>query len=155
MSRYEVLSLLVAIVALAISTISLHRTRRLTERQLAFQEEQASLSRLQHKVLAKEQEEKQRADLHVQLVDDGNSRNFVFSNRGPAAARNVNFGFFGHKPVFPSQFSGLFPIATFRAGEEHSLSAVITLETPAILEGIFSWDDEAGRHHEQKCKITV
>ena len=155
MSRYEIVSLLIAVIALVISTVSLHRTRRIAERQLKLQEEQAALSRLQHKVLSREQEENQRADLHVQLVDDGHSRRFVLSNRGHAPARNVEFGFSGSKPVFPEQFNSLFAIKNFRPGEEFSLSALITLNTPSAVEGVFTWEDEFGRQHEHKCKIIL
>jgi len=155
MSRYELLSLLVAAIAIVISLVSLSRTYRLARRQLELQEEQAVLSRLQHKALEEEQEQKRRADVRVSLALAGGTQKFIFENVGLGAARNVEFGFLGaNRPVLAAQFGALFPIQRLRPGEQVSLAAVLTMETPPVFDGIISWDDEFGRRQEQKCKIT-
>lgn len=160
MSRYEVLSLLIAVMAAIISLVSLRRTRKTEIRQLELQETQARLASFQHKVLTAEQEAARQADLRVELIRSGRNSQFVFSNLGPAPVMNVNFGFLNSNPrrtplTIPDQFAQVFPIAEFLPGASHKLAAVLTLQTPSVLEGDYTWTDLDGQSRSRRCKVVL
>ena len=51
-STYEMLTLLVSLIAVVIAFVSLYRTHRVVKRQIELAEGQAELTKLQHKLLA-------------------------------------------------------------------------------------------------------
>jgi hypothetical protein len=157
MSLESLLTLLISLLAAVISTVSLHRSRKIAAKQLELQAAQAKLAEFQHKVMTAEQSEMRRADLRVEVQGAGTHRYFIFSNLGPAAARNVSFAFFGGRraPVVAQQFDQVFPIAELRAAESHRLAAAITLDMPSVLEGEFSWTNIDGVNETCRCKIVL
>lgn len=160
MSQYELLSVLVAIVSVIISTVALRRTRKTETRQLKLQEAQAHFAAFQHKVLTAEHEAGQRADLRIELCKSGRDTYFEFSNVGASSAKNVSFTFCRLGPrktplVFTEQFNQIFPIAEFMPNETHRLRAILSLDTPPVLEGEFTWQDVNGAIRNRKCTLAL
>ena len=97
MTSYEFLTLVTAIVALIVSTISLIRSRKLAEDQLKLVEEQlkleqvtAELSRLQIKIIAEQDSLKTKPLLNVAITKTGTSSYFVIANRGQGSALDLD-----------------------------------------------------------------
>lgn len=91
LSFYEVLSLLVALLAVTISLVSLHRSNKTPARQLELQEAQTEFTRFQHDVLAREQAKKEKADIRITPVKDSNNYRLMISNIGDATAHDIVF----------------------------------------------------------------
>lgn len=152
------LTLLVSLIAVSISVVSLHRTRKTAARQLELQEAQSKLAEFQHKVLTSQQMAARRADLRVEVVRDRGQPQFEFSNLGPASAKDVvcKFGDTGARrtPVIGEQFDRAFPIKEFMPGSKFRLAAVFTMDTPPVLEGEFSWVNVDGNTESRVCRIV-
>ncbi len=161
MSRFEFLSLLIALVSAAVAAAALVRTRRTESRLIELQETQAKLAALQHTILAAEQEVNRRADLRAELVRSGpNEHHFVFSNVGASPAKNVSFAFYNLGPrkspvVLPEQFNSIFPISEFLPNQSHRLRAILTLDTPSTFEGELTWFDSDGSTRKRKCPFVL
>jgi hypothetical protein len=151
--------LVAAAFAILISISSLALSRSTQKKQLKLQETQAAFAEFQHKLLTAEQKKLKQADLRAELVGPRSERRFVFSNAGPGTARNVNFAFANagswSSPVIASQFHEIFPVKEFRANQQHSCVAALTLSHPPVFTGLFTWEDEDGVSHEAMCKIPL
>jgi hypothetical protein len=147
MSRYELLSLLGAAVALVILAAFLLR-RRSTRTNCAEQE---------RRLPAPERDEWKPTELRVALVGSADERRFVFTNAGPGIARNVSFDFGDaggwSPPVISAQFRELFPIGEFQPSQQITCIAALHLGHPAVFTGVYSWEDEDGVKHETTCRI--
>jgi hypothetical protein len=89
MSRYEALTLLASVVALAISVTSIIRSRRTEAKQLVLQVEQTRLAELQRSILERQEQQRNQADVRVYASETTDGFRFFITNLGPADARNV------------------------------------------------------------------
>ena len=71
MSKFEVLSLTISIIAAIISTISLVRTRELAKEQLELEKVTAELSRLQIESITEQKTDKTKPKFNVSLTKLG------------------------------------------------------------------------------------
>jgi hypothetical protein len=159
MSVFELLSVLIALLAVIVSFVSLYRTHRSAEQQVALQKVQADLAALQRRLLLKEQSEKQKADVRVSHIQEVQRHSFVFENLGPATAHDVRFALFvpegQHNPVIESELNATFPIDTLRVGERVSMLVAVNLDTRFPLTGNVSWRSAEGEIQEEPCRITL
>ena len=159
LSFYETLTLLVAVVAAIISFVSLYRTTRLAKRQLELQQAQATLAKLQHEILARDEAAKRQADVRIRLVERDRSYRIVVSNRGPGIAKDVIFEEFVddglESPVIESEKDALFPIPQLLPGEEVSMLASVHLGTALQFSARAIWINEEGSRREQFSQVTT
>ncbi|WP_124705977.1 hypothetical protein [Sulfuriferula multivorans] len=159
MSNFELLSVLIATLAAIISFVSLYRTHRTAEQQIALQKVQSDLANLQHIVLVNELKERQHADLRVTFAEEGQRQLLVFENRGPAPAQDVEFELLvkagEHNPLIYDVFNSLFPIKVLRPDESVSMLIAANLDTNFPLTGKMSWKNSAGESQEQECQISL
>ena len=157
MSRYELLSLLGAAVALVILAVFLLRRRSTPTKRARHREARSARAQLERRLPEPEREEWKPTELRVELVGSADERRFVFTNAGPGIARNVSFDFADSggwsQPVISAQFRELFPIGEFRPNQQISCIAALHLGHPAVFTGVYSWEDEDGVKHETTCRI--
>lgn len=157
MSRYELLSLLGAVIALLVLSAVLLWRRSSRKRRSKPGAKRAHRAEIQARVPAAEPKERQSTELRVELVGPTSERRFVFSNAGPAIARNVSFAFADaggwSPPVIAAQFREVFPISEFRPNQRISCLAALHLGHPAVFSGVYTWEDEDGVQHETTCRI--
>lgn len=159
MSQYELLSLLISILAAVISTVALVRGQRLAKRQLQLQEQQARLAALQHKALTEDQGNRRRADLRAAFEKRERGYKFVLRNAGAAPARNIRLagpnGEQEPEPLIPSEARSLFPVNELRPGEEVRAIAAIHLGSVLPAPLIFTWDDDSGANQQREIKVQI
>ncbi|WLP93867.1 hypothetical protein [Psychrobacter sp. M13] len=151
MSKFEVLSIIISILAVGISTISLVRTRKLAKEQLELERITAELSRLQIESIAEEKTNKTKPKFNVSLTKMGKSYNFYISNTGQGSAYNVNFELIDceDSPLFNSELIDMFPYQEMRPGSRIKLLASLHFNSPSKYQSKLSWEDENGNKNEE------
>jgi hypothetical protein len=96
MDYTQISTVAIALLAVIISFVSLHRSGIIQRQQFSLQEKQEELVSLQLEMLRKQAAmsdapAKEKADIRVDLVKDGRNYGFVITNWGRGAAQNVRF----------------------------------------------------------------
>ena len=159
MSRYEILTLLISVLAAVISAYSLFRSYRISQRQTELQQTQADLAAFQHKLLVRDQQAKAKADIRAQLVPGPQSSFKLYvRNVGASVARNVRLEPTNQTGVEDAltrtDISDVFPVSELRSGEEVSLRLFTHLGTRWPLQAIFTWDDESGENQQREMRVS-
>lgn len=151
MSKFEMLSLIISILAVGISTISLVRTRKLAKEQLELERITAELSKLQIENIAEEKIIKTKPKFNVSLKKMGSSYNFYISNTGQGSAYNVNFELIDceNSPLFTSELLDMFPYQKMKPGSRIKLLASLSFNSPIKYQSKLSWEDENSNRYEE------
>ncbi|MBH0006210.1 hypothetical protein [Psychrobacter sp. SWN149] len=151
MSKFEVLSLIISILAAIISTISLVRTRELAKEQLELEKVTAELSRLQIESITEQKTEKTKPKFNVSLTKLGKAYNFYISNTGQGSGYNVNFELIDceDSPLFTSELMEIFPYQEMKPSSRIKLLASLHMNSPSKYQSRISWEDESGKKHDE------
>lgn len=155
MLNYNLLSLLISLLAVIIAAVSLSRTRRVQEEQIKLQKVTADLSAKQLTVLERDEKEKISADIHADLVNEGGgSYSFMISNIGSAPASNVEFDtepssliLGDHERKLPAPI--LNPHGTIK------LLANIHMGSPPTFKAKASWTNPDGKQDSKEFYLTL
>ena len=144
MSGYEVLGILVAIVAVIISTVSLVRTGKLQRQQIRLNELTEELSKKQLEIMAKGELANQQTHVEVALNKIGSSWQFLLTNMGTAVARNVNLELIDcpDSPLVRGDYDKKLPIHLLQPGQTVRLLASIHLGSPPNFKARISWTNQ-------------
>jgi len=155
MSGYEQLSLLVSVLAVAISTVSLVRTRKLAKEQLELERVTAELSKLQIQSLEEDRVSKTKPKFNVTLSKLGQSSFFYISNTGEGSAFDVNFELVDcdDSPLI-GDFPEKFPHPEMKANSRVKLMAAMHMGSPLKYQVKLSWKDEAGGSQDEIFWVT-
>lgn len=152
MSKYEILSLLISILAVVVSAVSLVRTRKIAKEQLELEKVTAELSRLQIESLSEEKSNKDKPKFNVNLTKLGKSYKFYISNTGQGSAYNVNFELVDcdDSPLC-SDVQEKFPHPEMKPNSRVKLIASIHMGSPLKYQVKLSWqnkdDDDFNETH--------
>ena len=157
MSKFEVLSLTISIIAAIISTISLVRTRELAKEQLELEKVTAELSRLQIESITEQKTDKTKPKFNVSLTKLGKTYNFYITNIGQGSAYNVNFDLIDceDSPLFASELVDIFPYQEMKPSSRIKLLASLHMNSPSKYQSRISWEDENGNKHEEIFWTTL
>ena len=159
MSRYELLTLLISLLAVIISTVSLVRGHRLAVRQAALQRTQAELAALQHELLLRDEQDREKADLRADLVPTHqNNFKLVVQNVGACAARNIRLEPTNQAGVEDaltrSDLDEVFPVSELLPGQEVRVQLYTHLGTRWPLKGTCTWDDDSGENQTREIRVA-
>ncbi len=150
MSAYEILTLLVSLIAVFVSLLSLARTRKLGYQQLELEKKTAALSEKQLEMLEAEEQAKSVAEIDVELEGYGSDYRFLITNIGGSEARDVHFSIDGEGyPLVASQYAEKIPIPVLSPGKSVELLAPKTMGCASSYETRVHWlnpDGTQGRN---------
>ena len=158
MSVYEKLSLLISLLAAAISAFSYVRTRNIAAKQLELQHATAELSRKQLELIEQEEEVRSKACVDVELEKNGSDYWFVITNHGDSEARNIGFYLDGdenYNPLVPSEYEQKIPISSLKPGKSVTLIAAITFSSPKQFEAFVRWINLDGSQSKESYLISI
>ena len=159
MTPYEILQVLVVVIAVIIATTSLVRTRRAEEKQLEFQAVTAALAKKQLKALEKEEGAMNKADVTVELVKvDRSDFRFVLSNQGYAPAMNVNFTIIKgspDNPLVPNECKAKLPYPRLEQGQSFTLLAALGMGSAMSYATQISWQNIDGSSGAHDVHVSV
>ncbi len=159
MTLYEILTVLVAVIAVITAAASLVRTRKVEEKQLEFQAITAALAKKQLAALEKEEGAKNKADVTVELVKVGRSDfRFVVSNQGHAPATNVNFTIAEESPdnpLVPNECERKLPYPKLEPGQSFTLIAALHMGSAMNYANHISWQNIDGSSGARDVHVSV
>lgn len=164
MTAYEILTLTVALTSVTIATVSLVRTRRLSEQQLRMQRKQEELADVQLQLSKREVAERQRqdsppADVRVTLEERGNNdHRFVIANWGTGAARSLNFSIPSHaehSPLVEGDYDEKLPIPELLPGDRVSAMAALTMGMSLTFSTVLTWTDADGSEQRRERQVSL
>lgn len=148
MNLYEALTLLASCLAMIISTVSLVRTRRISEEQLKLGRVTAELSAYQIKEIEERQSLKDKPKIDVRLSRLGDKAELVIVNSGQGFAYNVNLELLdcNENPLYDAQYK--LPCPELRPKSTIKLRASFHMSSPMQYQVKVSWRDSAGEQSD-------
>ena len=156
MSKYEILSTLLSLLAIFVSTVSLARTRNLAREQLELEKVTAELSRLQIENIEQEKADKTRPKFSVTLSKLGKSYYFYITNTGQGTAYDVNFELVNceDSPLTGDALKKL-PHPEMRPSSRVKLVAAIHMQSPSKYQAKVTWKDFQHKSHDETYWLTL
>lgn len=156
MNNFEILSLLISLVAAAISTIALVRARKTNRAFLEFEKIHAELSQQQIDALVRKQEEANRANVDVRLVRSSSSDcRLWITNSGPGTASNITVvpsGNCEYDPLIKNDYERKIPYPLLNPGGSFEIVALVPVSvTVATFPFDLRWTDQDGTERERTC----
>ncbi|MFC4259614.1 hypothetical protein ACFOZ5_11290 [Marinobacter lacisalsi] len=130
MTKFEIISSLVSILAVVVSFYSLHRSKRNHDQLVELEKIHAKLSERELAEYEKRDRDALKAVLSVRMVKDRNAQKFIITNQGAAEAKNIYFGLEQdneHNPLVPNDYEQKTPYRILGPGESYHLLASIPL----------------------------
>ncbi len=151
---------LVSIVAVAISVVSLYRTRKQNELINKYNETSSKLAEFQLRLLEEEHREENTADISAYFYKDfKNNYRLAVVNAGKKSARNVELSVSleegEYNPLIPSDLSSKFPVKELHPGQEVYLIAAITFGMKNVFEFEVSWENPDGHVANKSLTLSL
>jgi len=150
MTKYEILTLAVSLLAIVVSVLSLVRTRKIAAQQLDLEKITAELSKKQLENIIKSEEDAMNANVNVELNPSGEVDKLVICNNGRANAKNVSIKVLGdYDPTDRGDFESNIPITSLRPGKSVSIFFFTSeFGSPSSYNIEVTWENPSG----EKCK---
>jgi hypothetical protein len=165
MTRFEVLTLFIGLLAVVVSVVSLVGSRRLDERQERLREKQDELTELQLHLLRREVEEQTRrdvlpaADVRVTLERSLRGERFVIINWGYGAARNVDVTIQPREgrtsPLVEGDYDEKLPIPELLPGARVVLIAGLSFGTGIAFDAVLTWVNADGSEQRREVELSL
>lgn len=151
MSKFEIITTLISLLAITISSVSLIRTRKIAKEQLELEKVTAKLSQLQIENLAEEKENKNKPNLNVTLSKLGKSYYFYITNTGQGSAYNVAFELIDcdDSPLISNDLADKFPHPIMKNNSRIRLIAAIHMQSPSKYQVKLSREDSEQNQNEE------
>lgn len=149
MSEYELITLLVSLLAVIISTVSLVRARRLGEEQLKLERITAELSAYQIKEIEEREGLKDKPNIKVRLAKTGDGSEFVIANAGQGIAYDIDFKLVdcNENPLYDAQYK--LPCPELRPSTTLKLRASFHMNSSMQYQALVTWRDSSGVHEDK------
>ena len=166
MSGFEILTLLVALLAIVPAVLALvrqsaqrKRMDQLEEAQLRQNLATAALHEKQLQLLIGSEQGKGGAHMKLELLRSGLDYRFRVSNVGTARGLDVEVKFLtenrAHNPAFHGDYNSKFPAPSMDAGQSIDFIASIYLDSPSSYNAILSWTNPDGTRVEDTAYVAI
>jgi len=149
MSLFETLTLLISVLAIVVSTVSLVRTRKISEEQLKLERITAELSAHQIKEIEEQKSLKNKAGMNVRINKLGDVSEFVIANNGQGSAYDVDFELVDcdDNPLYDAQYK--LPHQVLKPRSVIKLRAAFHMSSDMKYQAKVSWRDEGGAMQDE------
>jgi hypothetical protein len=166
----QIITALIALLAIVVSLVSLHRTSKVQEQQLRLQKKQEELTDLQLEALRKQAKlatstnappaVQEKADVRVDLEKMGRGEfKFFITNWGSVPARNVTFDLEleagKRSPLVKGDYEKKIPIQELGPGNRIPLWAAITMGMGTSFPARWSWENPDGTIETRKSLLAI
>ena len=159
MKPYEIISSLIAILALAISVVSLVRARKVQAKQLEFEAITAALAKKQLELLEKEDQTQEQAQVTAELVKVGSTDyRFVIMNQGVAIASDVTFEIDTTSPDNPlvgNECGRKLPYPSLQPGQSFTLIAALHMGSTLSYNTQLKWKNPDGSQGTNNVHLSI
>ncbi|RZO86378.1 MAG: hypothetical protein EVA65_05490 [Oceanococcus sp.] len=159
MSKYETLTLCIALLASVIAAASLWRTSRTTKEQLSLQRIMADLARKQLEQIQKKELAQSAPKITFRLEgSERSAHRFVVENVGEGQAENVSFELIPQggleSPLIERDYNQKFPIPVLGPGCAAGALAAFSLGSATSFRVILRWSED-GAQREQETYVSL
>lgn len=149
MTPYEIAATALALIAIVMSGFALFVQHRLQKESNDLQRATSDLARKQLKILAREDDARNKARITLDLVKENRtSFRFVLTNIGQVDARNVNLDLLLDKPsdspLIASEVKSKLPAPKLPPGGSLSLIAALHMGSPLAYRARLTWTNPDG-----------
>lgn len=159
MTRFEVLTLIVACLAVIVSLVTLSGQRKLQKEANDLQRATSELARKQLEILRREEKGTSQARVSLSLVKDGKTFRFRITNVGNADAKGVEMRLLlkdeKDSPIIPSEYNEKFPAKKLSPGNSITLIAALHLGSPTAYNAILKWTNPDGETVEDETYVAL
>jgi hypothetical protein len=159
MSEYEVLSVLLACIAVIMSLVAWNGQRKIQREANDIQRATAKLAEKKLEILLREEKGKNAARLSLSLVRDGKNYRLVLKNISDVQATDIDIEPLLQRkednPIIPSEYAGKFPLQKLPPGAEVGLHAVIFLSSPSAFNFRLSWKNPDGAAVVEEAFVSL
>lgn len=159
MSIFEVLTLLVGLVAVVISVTSLVCTRRVQVEQLELQRTTAALAKKQLEIIIREENSSNNAHIDISIEQHTNAHKFVVTNVGQGVAKEVSFSVEPHgkgdNPIIESDYREKIPIPILKPGGSVGILAAFSMGDATAFDVVLSWKNSNGNMIEDQTFVSL
>ncbi|WP_417516127.1 hypothetical protein [Marinobacter sp.] len=159
MSLFEIISVLISVLAVVVSLTALSRSRKNHAQLLELEQVHAELSRKQLADFEKREQQVLKANLTISLEKEGQMSKFVIKNAGPAIATNIYFGLEQDNdcnPLVSGDFEAKIPFPALAPQEQYYLLADIPLDVRQLTFSIsLRWNNEDGTQERVVRSVAV
>lgn len=164
LSYQQVITAAIAILAIVISFVSLQRTGKVQRQQLRLQAKQEELTDLQLQSLRKQATAPQlplqeKADVRVDLDQQGKNYKFVITNWGRVPARNVTFELEAEEgrssPLVRGDYDEKIPIPELAPGGRCPVFAALTFGTGTSFQATWTWRNPDGSEERRSSLLAI
>jgi hypothetical protein len=159
MTLYEIISSVVAGVAIVISVVSVVRTHKVQAKQLEFEAITAALAKKQLELLEKKEQRREQANLTAELVNVGRTDyRFVITNIGVAVASDVTFEIDPKSPDNPlvaNECVRKLPYPSLQSGQSFTLIAALSMESAMSYNTQLKWKNPDGSQGTNNVHLSV
>ncbi|MGM0613708.1 MAG: hypothetical protein ACQESM_09390 [Bacteroidota bacterium] len=148
MSKYEIISSVISLLAVVVSFVALYRSKRNHDQVIELKKVHAKLSERQLAEFDKHDREAGKANLAVEMIKENNMHKFVITNRGKAEAKDIYFGLEEeneHNPLVGGDYEGKNPFKLLAPGDSYKHLAHIPI---SVRQSIYSvslrWNNADG-----------
>lgn len=148
-TTYELLSTVIALIAIVLSAYTLFWQRRLQKESNDLQRATSDLSKKQLEILVREDSARMKARIGMNLVKESRtSFRFVITNIGNVDARNVNVELLldnpSTSPLIASECKQKLPAPKLAPGSSFTLIAALHLQSPLAYRARLTWMNPDG-----------
>lgn len=143
----------ISIIAIIISFVALIRTRSFNSKILMLEEENTKLSRLQRKILEREEEKRYLCEVSAYWYKgENNTDRIAIINNGAVTAYNINFEFKPKNgkssPEVKNVMEEIFPINKLEPEDERYFIIGVSMSTGSEWPANISWENKNGKYIE-------
>lgn len=158
MDPANVITILVAVLAVVISLVSLRRTTVFNERQLKFLAENEKLIQLQRKLIEQQELDKTASDVSVFVYNAARGQRLGIVNSGKVLVENVTLEYIEQdgydNPFIESELKEKLPIKRMHPKEEHNVILALHDQTPISFEIKLVWKANDDCLHEKYITVA-
>lgn len=158
MTFVDLLTLLIALLAVVVAFLSFFRTIRLQERMTKAEEAQGRLAERQLSLIDEDTQRTRKADVQARIEPKNNGHRFVIENYGPASATGVQVAVEpvngSHSPFPPIEAPKL-SMDLLTAGDTRSLIMVLSHQSGTAFHVEMTWTNEDGSPGQRTQQVSL
>jgi len=159
MTLYEILSVVLACIALIVSFVVWTGQRRIQGESNDLQRATSELAKKQLDILLREEQGKNTARLSLVILRDGKTYRFRITNISQVDARDVEMELLVKKPedspIIPSEYAEKFPAREIPPGGAVTLIAALHLGSPTAYNALLKWTNPDGSKAQEQTYVAL
>ena len=158
MSKYEIITTIVSLIACLISLSNWFGQRKLQQESNDLQRATSELARKQLEMILKEENNNNKSHVILKLIRERNLFKFKIENISNVVAKDVHFDLIIDKknnPIPINEYESKLPIKMLQSKGSITLIAALTFSTPTSYNAILKWTNPDGSITEEETFVSL